>query len=327
MARPHGDRRAGRRRGEGGGGRQSGQKVGLGWARALPGESWGSAEPTVPNPGGGARRLPGRRGAGRCFGREPGLSAAGGQACVVLRAMALLHPFLLSQRSGQFRVMGGARGSPERGLQGPHPGRRAAPRGQGPPAPPGGSGKAGKRKEQEGVSGDPRCLRQHPQRRMGKRGRASSWVLLGSGVRLCMSWMDPPRILHPAVSPPHPAASMASVPRSQWGGDTTGDCPCRPGDPWAAAWPGHFFCITMWDGFSWIFPSPLRGASLAGRDFPGSPLPRFARCRESWAARHSLGEQRWERLHVTGKLVLMSAKQKVHLPGLRWFRLKKFIQE
>lgn len=178
--------------------------MGLGWARALPGESWGSAEPTVPNPGGGAWRLPGRRGAGRCFGREPGLSAAGGQACVVLRAMALLHPFLLSQRSGQFRVMGGARGSPERGLQGPHPGRRAAPRGQGPPAPPGGSGKAGKRKEQEGVSGDPRCLRQHPQRRMGKRGRASSWVLLGSGVRLCMSWMDPPRILHPAVSPPPP---------------------------------------------------------------------------------------------------------------------------
>lgn len=283
MARPHGDRRAGRRRGEGGGGRQSGQKVGLGWARALPGESWGSAEPTVPNPGGGARRLPGRRGAGRCFGREPGLSAAGGQACVVLRAMALLHPFLLSQRSGQFRVMGGARGSPERGPQGPHPGRRAAPRGQGPPAPPGGSGKVGKRKEQEGVSGDPRCLRQHPQRRMGKRGRASSWVLLGSGVRLCMSWMDPPRILHPAVSPPPPQPPWLRSPAPSGVGIPLGTVPADRGtpglrhglgissaSPCGMVFPGFFHhpCAELhWRGgiFPVLLCRGLPGAGRAGR--------------------------------------------------------------
>lgn len=69
------------------------------------------------------------------------------------------------------------------------------------------------------------------------------WVLSGSGVWLRMSWTDPARILHPAA-PPFSAASVASLSRSQQGGDATGDCPCGPGDPRDVAWPGHLFSIT-----------------------------------------------------------------------------------
>lgn len=106
---------------------------------------------------------------------------------------------------------------------------------------------------------------------------------------------------------PIPAACVASLSRSQQGGDGTGDCPCRPGDPQAAVWPGHLFSIPLQPP---THMSPAGASLQVGRDFSVSPPPRFAGCGGSWAERRSLGERRWERLRVAWKLVLMSAKQK-----------------